>query len=366
MKNWLTVLTIVLSGWLGLSGPSRAEVHDHARLFSQEKIEQANSMIKDIEQKYHRDVTIETFEQPPSEKFAGLQKAGKNSTARARVFRDWMHERVKATGARGVYILISKNPGHVEVLSDDATSAKDFATAEELALAERFANDFREKRFDDGLIVGLEQVGTTMLAHQRIKPSRPVAVPSANPEFKPPQQHNKGSIMGWICVLIGIAVACWVVFGLIRAMTGANRQPMQNMGYQGGYQGGPPGYTPMYGGGGGGGFFSNFLGGMFGAVAGNWMYNNFFGGHHYGGSSWDAPAYGGDRIGGGGDFEGGSAGEGEFTRDPGAGADFGDDGGDVGGGGDFGGGDFGGDVGDGGGDFGGGDFGGDGGGGGDF
>ena len=44
----------------------------------------------------------------------------------------------------------------------------------------------------------------------------------------------------------------------------------------GGYAGGPPGYVG--GGGGGGGFFSNFLGGMFGSMAGSWMYNSFFGG----------------------------------------------------------------------------------------
>ena len=38
--------------------------------------------------------------------------------------------------------------------------------------------------------------------------------------------------------------------------------------------GGREAYGPVYGSG-GGGFFSSLLGGLFGAAAGNWMYNSF-------------------------------------------------------------------------------------------
>src|SRR5262245_15640435 len=143
MKNWLTALTIAFGGWLGLSGPAQAEVHDHARLFSAEKVTQANSMIKDIEQKYHRQIAVETFDSLPPEKANAI--AGKNKTERNRTFRDWAHERVKATGARGVFILITKNPGHVEIVVDDATRNKEFTSADEQALVERLIGDFREK-----------------------------------------------------------------------------------------------------------------------------------------------------------------------------------------------------------------------------
>jgi hypothetical protein len=98
------------------------------------------------------------------------------------------------------------------------------------------------------------------------------------------------------------------------------------------------------GGMGGGGFFRSMLGGLFGAAAGMWIYDQFLGGHshasgfegdsHPGGTAGEMDAetpYSGkdsDYSGGGGDFGGGG----------------GDSGGDYGGGGGFGdssGGDFG-------------------------
>lgn len=125
--------------------------------------------------------------------------------------------------------------------------------------------------------------------------------------------------------------------------------------------GGGPGY---YGGGGGygqrggGGFFSGLLGGLGGAVAGNWLYDQFSGRH--GGSTSAGMGYGPNDA---------SAGLPDQRDDAIIGAD--DDGGrgaswDDGnagdtGGGDWGGGDAGGDWGGGGGDWGGGDGGGGGG-----
>jgi hypothetical protein len=111
---------------------------------------------------------------------------------------------------------------------------------------------------------------------------------------------------------------------------------------------------------------SGLLGGMFGAAAGNWIYDSFFRGGHssgwggsqaYGDSPGSAPEpRDTDYTGTGGDFGdagGGGAGGGDFGGGGGGGGDFGGGGGDFGGGGgDFGGG--GGDFGGGGGDFGGG------------
>ncbi|HEV3257361.1 MAG TPA: TPM domain-containing protein [Gemmataceae bacterium] len=113
-------------------------------------------------------------------------------------------------------------------------------------------------------------------------------------------------------------------------------------GYGGGY--GPGGGGGYYGGGGGGGggFFSGLLGGMFGAAAGNWVYDSMFrkstptptsGG--WGSSAHaapppraeDQPMTPGDASGGavsttGGDFDDPSAGAGAVSS---TGGDFGDD-----------------------------------------
>ena len=90
--------------------------------------------------------------------------------------------------------------------------------------------------------------------------------------------------------------------------------------------------------GGGGGFLSSLVGGMFGAAAGMWMYDQFFSNH---GSN---SAYGSDRN----DVSGGDSGftgqDSDYNSSGGdfGGSDSGSSGGDWGGGGDSGGGDSGG------------------------
>ena len=73
-----------------------------------------------------------------------------------------------------------------------------------------------------------------------------------------------------------------------------------------------PGYGgPGYGGGGGGGFMSSLFGGIGGAMAGNWLYDQFSGRHH--GGNVDSTSYtpGSDAIpagdvGGADDWSGGT------------------------------------------------------------
>src|SRR5262249_60082715 len=97
---------------------------------------------------------------------------------------------------------------------------------------------------------------------------------------------------------------------LLGGLFGANR------GYGAPGMMGRPGYGPGYGGyGGGGGFWSSMFGGIGGALAGNWLYDQFSGRHHggytdsashggqdvpdAGGSDWSTPGDGGGDWGGG-------------------------------------------------------------------
>ena len=289
----------------------------------------------------------------------------------------------------------------------------------------------------------------------------------------PPASKGGFNLMWILWIVLGL-LGLWILYGIVRGLThrpqvgpaGGYPAPGQAYGAATGqrpplpgqqvgphYAAGQPmppgaaGYAPGYGpgqpmggygpgmpygggGGGGGGFLTGMLGGLFGAAAGNWVYDSFFRGSHsqpaggfgqraYGGEPnqyGNAPPAGGSTVGpaagaaaggfsstgsdfdassgqpvetSGGDFDAGdnqgdTGAGGDFGADEntGSGGDFGGDAGaDSGGGGDFGGddssgGDFGGDAGggdfggDAGGDFGGGggDAGGDagGGGGGDF
>jgi uncharacterized protein len=123
-------------------------------------------------------------------------------------------------------------------------------------------------------------------------------------------------------------------------MGGMQRPGMGGPGY------GAPGYgAPGYGGG-GGGFMSGLLGGLGGAVAGNWLYDQFSGGRHNAtheaggyqpdGYSSGIPDQGNDEIIGANDDAGGGASWDDSPADAGGG-DWGGGGGDWGGGGDAGG-----------------------------
>ena len=98
--------------------------------------------------------------------------------------------------------------------------------------------------------------------------------------------------------------------------------------------------TPQ-GAGGGGGFFSSLIGGMFGAAAGMWMYNQFLGSDSHASTMSDNAGNGDSGISGqdtdysssGSDF-GGDSGSGD-SGGFGGGDSGGFGGGDSGGGGDF-------------------------------
>lgn len=361
--------TIIPTLLLGLfAAPALAaivpEVRDEGGFFSADAVRQANGVIVDIQRDFKHDLLIETFKTVPADKieeFKKLDRAGQ-----AKFYDDWAKQRARTAKVNGVYVLIVKEPGHLQAEVGNETREKVFTIENRNKLAETMIKKFREakeakddadkqKFYDQALLDGVRYVHSTMksnIGNQKTGIDNGGAFHGApmnpHPANVPPVHHQAGllgGIGGLICVGLLIFAGAWIVIGLIRSFTGG--------GYGGGGYGG--------GGGGGGGFLTGLLGGMFGAMAGSWIYNNFFGSGSSGwgsGGGWGSQAYGGeqssqpqdtDYSGTGGDTGGGD--------DPGGG------GGDTGGGGDFGGGDSGG----GGGDFGGGggDFGG-GGGGGDF
>jgi hypothetical protein len=360
ITRWMLV-PAVLAGWFTAAGPAPAAtptVNDEAGLFSADAVRKADQTIAKIQRDYGTGLVIDTVPRIPANLEGKFKQLGKEE-----FFREWAESKAKRERDKGIFILICKSPGRVEALVDEETRVKNFTYRDRDAMVKKMLSRFSEKKWDEGLLDAVNFVDTTLRSNgarpQRQRQAQTNKSETAAPPAGGPAKRG-GSWMdgigGWICIGVVVLLGLWLVFGLIRAFTGMGRG---GYGPGGGYGGGPG-----YGGGGGGGFMSSLLGGMFGAAAGMWMYNSFFGGGSHFGSS----AYGGTTPTGGG--EPADTGAGDFSGDPGGGGDFGgDDGGGGGGGGDFGGGDFGGggggDFGGGGGDFGGGggDFGG---GGGDF
>ncbi len=232
-----------------------------------------------------------------------------------------------------------------------------------------FEQGAKAKSFDGGLLQGVQAIEETLngvkmgtaIAHAPRAVARGVG------------GHRAGGGVSTLGTLLMIGLGIVAVLLIVRVLGGlfgrsqgtgyTNQMGGMGMPRPGMGPGGGPGYYggPGYGGR-GGGFFSGLLGGLGGAIAGNWLYDQMSGRHGNmtsagAGYPPDDPSAGvpdqGDDIVGAEDNGGRGA-----SWDDGSGGDTG--------GGDWGGGDGGGDWGGGGGDWGGGDGGGDWGGGGDW
>ncbi|HEU5116190.1 MAG TPA: TPM domain-containing protein [Isosphaeraceae bacterium] len=333
---WAAGLVLLTSLGAGPASAQQSDIQDHARLFSPQAVQQARAALRADEKEHHRPTVIETI--------PALNGQPLESVAL---------EHARASGTQGLYILISKAEEQIRVLA-----FKNFlGDAPRHRIVLSFENHFRSGDFDGGLKAGVEAIGETLSSAPQ---------PAANPAGAPigpmpaggrraaPQPHanprNQGSGMA-VLLIIGVVVliAFFVIRALGRAASGSAyggvgpKGPMPGQGYGAG-----PGYGGY--GGRGGGFMSSLFGGLGGAIAGNWLYNQMSGGHHdYGHqSSADPNAYPTSGDSAGTDWGGTSGGDADWG---GTSGDWGG-GGDVAGGGDWGGG--GGDWGGGGGDWGGG------------
>lgn len=313
-------------------------VKDEVGLFTPRAEEQANERIAEIKRKFNKDLVIEAIHPPKRPKDLDI----KDKAAVNKFFDRMAEQRFQDLHENGLYVMLVDDPNihQIRVVVGNNTIAKGYFS---IANRDRLIEILREKLNandkDGALAAATNYVYDTMSANHPVNPRKGEIAPVAHVDGG----HNAvRSGFNWtpIISIVLVIAAVWIVFAIVRAL------------FSGG--GGAPGMG--YGGGGGGGFMSSLLGGMFGAAAGMWMYNSFFG--HGGSSAWGANP-------GAGDFgkEGYDAPD---TSGSVGGADYGkDEGGDWGGGGDAGdagGGDWGGGDAGGGGDWGGGgDFGGGGG-----
>lgn len=326
----------------GLQAPGALHVYLNGTsgFFSDKGIAQAKEVMEKTLFNGGLVLTVDVLAHPPQGR-----EVPKDEKQRGKFFLELARQLATEDKARGIYILVCRSPGYVQVIADKATRERGLSEADERKVRDILLEGFREaaklekekpeqavERRDKALVAAVQFVV------EDLRNTTPPASSGGQRAGLPgPAQAVRelegNSLAGWICIGLVALLALWLIVGFIRALSGM-------------------GSAPAAGGGGGGGFFSSLLGGLFGAMAGMWLYNHLFGGS----SSWsgDSSGWGSTEAG----SSGGVAGEGDFSGDTGAGGSFdtGDAGGGDVGGGDVGGGDWGG------GDFGGGDFGGDGGG----
>ena len=345
---------LILGGLLLLGMPTVAravDVSDAGHFFSAEALEKANKAIAEIEKKSGHEIRIETHATVPADKVEAVSKMDR--TQKKEFIHDWTKARAKEVKENGTLVLICKDPAQIKTWFSGKLNDEGMTQSDRDAVSDAFVTGFKAKNYDGALSDAVSKLHS---GYAKLSPTHAKGHTSNNaPIHRSPvashpiavQKPMQSSWMPMIWTIGLVLLGMFVISSLIRAFSGGGG----GRGYGGGGYGGQPGYGGGYGGG-GGGFLSSMAGGIFGAVAGNWVYDQFSGGHsahaHDSMSSNSDPLAGSSTLGddntsssgndwtddgsssGGGWFDGGDSG--------GGGGDFG--GGDSGGGGDFGGGDF--------------------------
>ena len=134
-----------------LAADGDGEIADDAAFFSAEAISEANDIIQSIVSTHDRDVRIETYSEVPAHLKDDLARDG-----REKFYDDWLNRRARELGVRGVFVLITRTPGRIQVGVDKATQRRAFTADDRDALREALVTAFRAKRYDQGLLDGLK------------------------------------------------------------------------------------------------------------------------------------------------------------------------------------------------------------------
>jgi uncharacterized membrane protein YgcG len=136
------------------------EVQDGAGFFKPETIAKVNDALADIGKKHKKDLLIETYATVPADKVAAVKAMDKE--ARATFFQDWGNSRARRRRVDGIYVLITKEPGHIQVEVGRETQKAAFTTKDRDRLRDILIEAFQKKEYDRGLIDAVQFVEKTL------------------------------------------------------------------------------------------------------------------------------------------------------------------------------------------------------------
>ena len=288
-------------------------VRDNADFFSESAKKEATRKISEMEQQHKKDLVIETFAAIPEEIKRGVDLADK--PALNKMFEQWTVKEAKQQKVNGIYVLLSKEPAHLQIVVGYDTQNKAFTFKDRDNLANLMLSKLRAKQNDEALSECVKFVSTTMAAHGT--PSQRVSHGSSSSAAIPTTRSTEQTIpWGWIITAVIAICGVWLIIGVLRAFMGGRGATAGS------------GMMPSVG---GGGMFNSLLGGMFGAAAGMWLYDQFAGhnSNAWGGDQqsrdYGSTGYSGqdtDYSGTGGDFDGNSGGGDYSGGDNSGGGDF--------------------------------------------
>jgi len=173
--RWGRLLGFALLLVLAAGSPALAvvpEVQDGAGFFKPETIAKANDLLAEIGKKHDKDLLVETYPTVPADKVEAVKAMDKE--ARAKFFQEWANSRARRRRVNGVYVLICKEPGHIQVEVGHETQKTAFTTKDRDRLRDLLIDAFQKKEHDRGLIDAVQFVEKTLDENLAHTPSRRV------------------------------------------------------------------------------------------------------------------------------------------------------------------------------------------------
>jgi uncharacterized membrane protein YgcG len=164
MIRW--TLIAALLALLGLTAPALAvyppALKDDGKFFTKEGIEKANKKIREIYEKYKKDVVVETVPTLTPDQEKKMKEDGE-----AKFFAKLTNDRAKEMGLNGVYILMCKKPKYLRIHMDPDTQKKAFTASNRATTVGKIVAQFKEDEFDAGLLDGLKEIESILETHSK-------------------------------------------------------------------------------------------------------------------------------------------------------------------------------------------------------
>jgi len=175
---------------LPLPAPVAGRVKDYGDFFSREAMARADVILQEIASRFKVPVLVETFTTVAAGKDKGLEAMP--AAERDRIYNNVMKERRAKLGRDGIQVLISKHPGHLQVHVGDGTK-KVFTRANSDKFRDLLLTRFKAKRYDDGLVEGLQFVRDQLQTNLGAPPVAVVPPPAPPPVKVPAPVVNAGT-----------------------------------------------------------------------------------------------------------------------------------------------------------------------------
>jgi hypothetical protein len=165
-----------LTGGIALAAEP-AVVLDGAQFFSREAVQQAQEAMQALQDRYQKDLVIETFARPPL--LARTVHNLNNDEQRERYVANWARRLSHKAGADGIYVLICQDPLEVQVVAGRRVRGKAFRSRDGLQLAALLKSELQEGHADEGLREAVQFVRRTVQANLGLSEEPPAPFPWA-------------------------------------------------------------------------------------------------------------------------------------------------------------------------------------------